>query len=98
MYEALLNTLSEESQFLKANRKIGSSQEVLLVDDLIEMADFLRDRNQDLGLEILDVEIDIKNVDEEIAELKKKKTEASKRWCRCRRGCRARIYKRKRID
>ena len=73
MYEALLNTLIEESQFLKANRKIGSSQEVLLVDDLIEMADFLRDRNQDLGLEILDVEIDIKNVDEEIAELKKRK-------------------------
>lgn len=69
MFEALKHTLNEEREFLKANRQIGSSQEVLLVDDLIEMADFLRERNQDLGLEILDVELDIKILEEELADL-----------------------------
>lgn len=69
MFEALKHTLNEEREFLKANRQIGSSQEVLLVDDLIEMADFLRERNQDLGLELLDVEMDIQILQEEIASL-----------------------------
>ena len=66
MFEALKHTLNEEREFLKANRQIGSSQEVLLVDDLIEMADFLRERNQDLGLELLDVEMDIQVLQEEL--------------------------------
>ncbi|MBM56140.1 MAG: hypothetical protein CMB32_06255 [Euryarchaeota archaeon] len=74
MYEALLHTLNEERAFLKANRKIGSDQEVLLVDDLIEMADFLRERNQDLGLEILDVELDIETAASKIAELESRKS------------------------
>ena len=66
MFEALKHTLNEEREFLKANRQIGSSQEVLLVDDIIEMADFLRERNQDLGLELLDVEMDIQVLQEEL--------------------------------
>lgn len=73
MYESLLNTLNEERAFLQANRKIGSDQEVLLVDDLIEMADFLRERNQDLGLEILDVQMDIGNSQKQLQELKTRK-------------------------
>lgn len=72
MFEALLHTLTEERAFLQANRKIGSSSEVLLVDDVIEMADFLRERNQDLGLEILDVQIDIENVSDKLTELYKR--------------------------
>ena len=74
MFESLLNTLNEERAFLQANRKIGSDQEVLLVDDLIEMADFLRERNQDLGLEILDVHTDINNAQKQLDKLKKRKS------------------------
>ena len=73
MYESLLNTLNEERAFLQANRKIGSDQEVLLVDDLIEMADFLRERNQDLGLESLDVQMDISNSQKQLVKLKARK-------------------------
>ena len=69
MYEALLHTLNEERLFLQANREIGSDQEVLLVDDIIEMADFLRERNQDLGLEILDVQIDIEATSKKLSDL-----------------------------
>ena len=69
MFEAQLHTLNEERSFLQANRDIGSDSEVLLVDDLIEMADFLRARNQDLGLEILDVQIDIDDVKKDLAKL-----------------------------
>ena len=75
MYQALLHTLNEERAFLQANRKIGSDQEVLLVDDLIEMADFLRERNQDLGLEILDVNLDITTAESKIQDLEKRKNE-----------------------
>ena len=74
MFESFLNTLNEERAFLQANRKIGSDQEVLLVDDLIEMADFLRERNQDLGLEILDVHTDINNAQKQLDKLKKRKS------------------------
>ena len=69
MFEAQLHTLNEESLFLKANRDIGSDSEVLLVDDLIEMADFLRERNKDLGLEILDVQIDQDAVNKDLEKL-----------------------------
>ena len=75
MYQALLHTLNEERAFLQANRKIGSDQEVLLVDDLIEMADFLRERNQDLGLEILDVNLDITTAESKIKDVEKRKSE-----------------------
>ena len=74
MFESILNTLNEERAFLQANRKIGSDQEVLLVDDLIEMADFLRERNQDLGLEILDMHADINNAQKQLDKLKKRKS------------------------
>lgn len=74
MFESLLNTLNEERTFLQANREIGSNQEVLLVDDLIEMADFLRERNQDLGLEILDIHTDINNAQKQLDKLKKRKS------------------------
>lgn len=73
MFEALLHTLNEEKAFLQANREIGSDQEVLLVDDLIEMADFLRERNQDLGLEILDVQLDISSLEKKIEILKRER-------------------------
>lgn len=69
MFEAQLHTLNEERLFLQANRDIGSDSEVLLVDDVIEMADFLRERNQDLGLEILDVQIDIDAVNKDLSKL-----------------------------
>lgn len=62
MQETILYTLKEERAFLSANRSIGSSQEVLLVDDVIEMADFLRDRNQALAIEILDVTLEIEDL------------------------------------
>jgi hypothetical protein len=71
--ESLLQTLNEERAFLQANRKISSSQEVLLVDDVIEMADFLRERNQDLGLDIIDVEGDIHSLVEKIRKLQYRK-------------------------
>ncbi|MBI49276.1 MAG: hypothetical protein CL850_03195 [Crocinitomicaceae bacterium] len=74
MYESLINTLNEEREFLQANRKIGSNQEVLLVDDLIEMADFLRERHQDLGLEIIDIQMKIANIKDVLRQLKAKKS------------------------
>ena len=74
IFESMLITLNEERAFLQANRKIGSSQEVLLVDDLIEMADFLRERNQNLGLDILDVHTDINNAQKQLDKLKKRKS------------------------
>lgn len=70
MQESVLHTLREEQAFLAANRSIGSTQEVLLVDDVIEMADFLRDRNQSLSLEILDVTLEIEDLDIQLAHLK----------------------------
>jgi uncharacterized protein (TIGR02231 family) len=69
VFEVQINTLLEEKQFLKANRKIGSHQEVLLVDGVIEMADFLRERNQEIGLEILEAEITVKIIKEELSSL-----------------------------
>ena len=45
------------------------------MDDLIEMADFLRERNQDLGLEILDVNLDITTAESKIQDLEKRKNE-----------------------
>ena len=74
MLEAVLHTYKEEQLFLSANRSIGSSQEVLLVDDVIEMADFLRERNQSLALEILDVSLDLESLELESAELEARKT------------------------
>ena len=74
MLEAVLHTYIEEQLFLSANRSIGSSQEVLLVDDVIEMADFLRERNQSLALDILDVSLDIESLELESAELEARKT------------------------
>ena len=74
MLEAVLHTYKEEQLFLSANRSIGSSQEVLLVDDVIEMADFLRERNQSLALELLDVSLDIESLALESAELEDRKT------------------------
>ena len=74
MLEAVLHTYKEEQLFLSANRSIGSSQEVLLVDDVIEMADFLRERNQALSLELLDVSLDIESLALESAELEARKT------------------------
>ena len=74
MLEAVLHTYKEEQLFLSANRSIGSSQEVLLVDDVIEMADFLRERNQSLALELLDVSLDIESLALESAELEARKT------------------------
>ena len=74
MLEAVLHTYKEEQLFLSANRSIGSSQEVLLVDDVIEMADFLRERNQSLALDILDVSLDIESLELESAELEARKT------------------------
>ncbi len=74
MLEAVLHTFHEEQLFLSANRGIGSSQEVLLVDDVIEMADFLRERNQSLSLDILDVSLDIESLQLESAELEARKT------------------------
>jgi uncharacterized protein (TIGR02231 family) len=62
MQETILHALTEERAFLAANRSIGGSQEVLLVDDVIEMADFLRDRNQTLSVEILDVTLKIEDL------------------------------------
>ena len=70
MQASILHTLSEEQTFLAANRSIGSTQEVLLVDDVIEMADFLRERNQSLSLEILDVTLEIEELDLELTHLK----------------------------
>lgn len=70
MQESVLHTLSEEQAFLAANRSIGSTQEVLLVDDVIEMADFLRNRNQTLSLEILDVTLEIESLDLQLTHLK----------------------------
>jgi len=74
MLEAVLHTYKEEQLFLSANRSIGSSQEVLLVDDVIEMANFLRERNQSLALDILDVSLDIESLELESAELEARKT------------------------
>jgi len=74
MLEAVLHTYKEEQLFLSANRSIGSSQEVLLVDDVIEMADFLRERNQSLALDILDVSLDIESLELESEELEARKT------------------------
>ena len=74
MLEAVLHAYKEEQLFLSANRSIGSSQEVLLVDDVIEMADFLRERNQSLSLELLDVSLDIESLALESAELEARKT------------------------
>ena len=73
MLEAVLHTYKEEQLFLSANRSIGSSQEVLLVDDVIEMADFLRERNQSLALDILDVSLDIESLELESEELEVRK-------------------------
>lgn len=73
MQETILHTLKEERAFLAANRSIGSSQEVLLVDDVIEMADFLRDRNQTLSVEILDVTLKIEDLVIESSKLKSRK-------------------------
>ena len=70
MQASILHTLNEEQTFLAANRSIGSTQEVLLVDDVIEMADFLRNRNQSLSLEMLDVTLDIEALDIELTNLK----------------------------
>ena len=67
--EAHLNTLNEERAFLQANREIGSDQEVLLVDDIIEMADFLRERNHDLGLDIIDVQRDVEKTSRRIGKM-----------------------------
>jgi len=75
VFEVEINTLLEEIQFLKANRKIGSHQEVLLVDDVIEMADFLRERNLDIGLEILYAEISVKSLKENLTKLLQIKNE-----------------------
>ena len=75
MQESILHTLNEEQTFLAANRSIGSTQEVLLVDDVIEMADFLRNRNQALSLEMLDVTLDIEGLDIELANLKARESE-----------------------
>ena len=74
MQESVLHTLSEEQAFLAANRSIGSTQEVLLVDDVIEMADFLRDRNQSLSLEILDVTLEIEDLDSQLVHLKSRES------------------------
>ena len=74
MLEAVLHTYKEEQLFLSANRSIGSSQEVLLVDDVIEMADFLRERHQALSLDILDVTLDIEELQSESQELSLSKT------------------------
>jgi len=74
MLEAVLHTYKEEQLFLSSNRSIGSTQEVLLVDDIIEMADFLRERNQALALDILDVSLDIENLELETKELEASKT------------------------
>jgi len=73
MLEAVLHAYKEEQLFLSANRSIGSSQEVLFVDDIIEMADFLRERNQSLSLDILDVSLDIESLELESAELESRK-------------------------
>ena len=73
MQQTILHTLTEERAFLAANRSIGSSQEVLLVDDVIEMADFLRDRNQALSVEILDVTLKIENLVNESSKLQSRK-------------------------
>ena len=69
VFEVQVNTLLEEKKFLKANRQIGSNQEVLLVDDVIEMADFLRERNQEIGLEILETEISVQVIKEDLIRL-----------------------------
>jgi uncharacterized protein (TIGR02231 family) len=73
--EVQIEALLEEKQFLIANREIGSQQEVLLVDDVIEMADFLRERNLDLGLEILEAQVVVQIIHEELIKLVLQKNE-----------------------
>ena len=73
MIEAIRKTLILELDFLSANRSIGSDNEVLLVDDVAEMADFLRDRNQELSLDILEADLDIDKIKILIRELTNRK-------------------------
>ncbi|PCJ82212.1 MAG: hypothetical protein COA49_01575 [Bacteroidetes bacterium] len=73
MHEAIKQTLVSEQKFLEANRSIGSDNEVLLVDDVAEMADFLRVRNKEIALDILETELDIDKVNLIIRKLTNRK-------------------------
>ena len=78
MREALLNTYGEELAMLAANRAFGGN-EAILVEDMREMADFWRNRVKELNYLRLELDLELVDLREEVAEWDRKMAEVSKR-------------------
>lgn len=70
MRQALRETYEEELQMLLANRTIRGS-ETLLVEDLREAANFWRDRVKELKYYLLELDMEIGELDGDMAEIRK---------------------------
>ena len=77
MRNALLAVYSEELAMIQANRKVGGS-ESLLVEDLIELADFWRSRVKELEYLMLELRMELSDLKDELSDLAEERQEILK--------------------
>lgn len=74
MRQSLESVYYEEKNLLIANSKIGSETTNLNIEDLMDMADFYRDRLKEVQLRLLEINEEQKKIEQEIAALKRQRS------------------------
>lgn len=70
MRRSLRNVYTEEKSMILANKEIKGKDGVLLAEDLLEISDFYRKRLTDIEYKLLDIQIEEKELNEDITRLR----------------------------
>lgn len=77
MRKALLEVYSEELAMIQANRKVGGT-ESLLVEDLVELANFWRNRVKELQYLMLELRLELSELEESLQTISEQKRDVLK--------------------
>lgn len=66
-----MKVYAEERTMLQANQKIAGEDENLIIEDLMEMADYYRSRNKEIGYKILELQEKEKDLKKELTKLRR---------------------------
>ena len=77
--QAQLQLVEEDLALLRANRKVGGTSEAVLVEDLVEVADWMHDEMKDLLYRQVELSMEVEEKREEVEALTQQEREAQPR-------------------